>query len=244
MAQSAIQYLAQGESLTQTYAVQVADNSGGTATQDVTITITGTNEAPVITSSVQSGTVTDAGALTASGAVTYSDVDTSNTHTASFTAGASGYLGTFSLDSTNIDTGNGGTVGWNFSVAQSAIQYLAQGESLTQTYAVQVADNSGGTATQDVTITITGTNEAPVITSSVQSGTVTDAGALTASGAVTYSDVDTSNTHTASFTAGTRATWARSAWTAPTLTPATAARWAGTSRWPSRRSSTSPRARA
>src|SRR5262249_61974021 len=62
---------------------------------------------------------------------------------------------------------------------------------------------------QDVTITITGTNEAPVITSGVQSGLVTEIadgapGENTAphslSGAVTFTDVDLSDIETSSIT--------------------------------------------
>jgi len=41
---------------------------------------------------------------------------------------------------------------------------LAAGESLTQVYTVTVDDENGGTVTQDITITIDGTNDAPTIT--------------------------------------------------------------------------------
>src|SRR6185312_13924473 len=109
-----------------------------------------------------SGNETNNVAHTASGAVTYSDVDAADTHTASFTPQAGGYLGTFALNTANIDSGH--SVGWSFSVADSALDYLAAGQTLTQRYDVTVSDGHGGTATQTVTITITGTNDAPVIT--------------------------------------------------------------------------------
>src|SRR6185436_8104856 len=134
------------------------DGHGGTATQTVTLTITGSNDAPVITSAAQSGSATEWADLSAaeiantphgaSGAVTFSDVDTLDTHTASFLqqAGDTSAVGTFSLDTTNIDTGH--SVGWSFSVDDSAIDYLQAGQTLTQPYDVTVNDGQGGTATQ------------------------------------------------------------------------------------------------
>ena len=45
-----------------------------------------------------------------------------------------------------------------------AFDYLDDGESLTLTYTVRATDDSGAFDDQTVTITITGTNDAPVIT--------------------------------------------------------------------------------
>src|SRR5262245_63486577 len=81
---------------------------------------------------------------------------------------ASGYLGTFSLDSSSIDTGNGGSVGWSFTVSNAALQFLAAGQQLVQKYDVTVNKGHGHTATQTVPITLTGTNDAPLITSTTQ----------------------------------------------------------------------------
>src|SRR5262249_34689070 len=131
------------------------------------------NNAPVITSGAQTGVVTEwaAGstseaqnvAHTATGAVTYSDADTLDTHSATFAAKASGYLGTFSINSASIDSAH--SVGWSYSVSDSAIAYLNSGQSLTQQYDVSVNDGHGGIATQTVTITINGANEATTTTS-------------------------------------------------------------------------------
>ncbi|WP_043612143.1 VCBS domain-containing protein, partial [Ensifer sp. ZNC0028] len=151
--------------LTQTYDVTVDDGKGGKATQTVTITITGTNDAPVITSVAQGGAVTEiadgaTGENTAThtlgGAVTFADVDTLDTHNASFTAQGNGYLGTFSLGSLNQSNDS---VGWSFNVADSVLDSLNAGETLTQKYDVTIADGHGGTAIQTVTITITGTDD-------------------------------------------------------------------------------------
>ena len=42
-----------------TYTVQVDDGNGGVVTQPVTITVTGTNDTPVITSGTQTGTIAE-----------------------------------------------------------------------------------------------------------------------------------------------------------------------------------------
>src|SRR5205807_2700597 len=221
VADSAIDYLQAGQVVTQAYVVSVDDGHGGTTPQTVTITMTGTNDAPVITSGTQAGSVTEIADLAAgenttthtqSGAVTFSDADTLDSHTATFAAAASNTttLGSFTIDTTNHDTGNGGSIGWSFSVADSAIDYLQAGQVVTQAYVVSVDDGHGGTTPQTVTITITGTNDAPVITSGTQAGSVTEIADLAAgenttthtqSGAVTFTDADTLDSHSATFAA-------------------------------------------
>ncbi|WP_200957367.1 VCBS domain-containing protein, partial [Ensifer sp. Root127] len=163
-----------GQTLTQKYDVTVDDGHGGTAVQTVTIVITGTNDIPVITSAVQSGAVTERADNAAGenavvhvqgGAVTFADIDTLDTHSAGFTAQGPSYLGTFSLGPVNQATDK---VGWSFKVADGVLDSLQAGQTLTQKYDVTVDDGHGGTAVQTVTIVITGTNDAPVITSGWQ----------------------------------------------------------------------------
>jgi VCBS repeat-containing protein len=72
------------------------------------------------------------------------------------------------------ESAGSGTVGWHFTVDNSAIQILAQGQVLTQDYLVAVTDDHGLSAVQDVTITIKGSNEAPT---AVSETIITDAGA-------------------------------------------------------------------
>ncbi|WP_432254382.1 VCBS domain-containing protein [Limimaricola sp. AA108-03] len=218
VADGVLDSLAQGQKLIQSYDITVDDeNDGGTAVQTVTITITGTNDAPVIdaAASTVSGGVTERAdkatdentALhTAKGAVVFTDVDLTDTHTAGVVAQGTEYLGEFSLDTSAISSGS---VGWSFAVADGVLDSLAQGQKLIQSYDITVDDeNDGGTAVQTVTITITGTNDAPVIdaAASTVSGGVTERAdkatdentALhTAKGAVVFTDVDLTDTHTA-----------------------------------------------
>ena len=95
---------------------------------------------------------------TASGAITYSDADIGDVHSASFTPAGTGYLGTFTLNTGSIDSAD--SVGWSFTVSDSAIDYLKAGQSLTQKYDVAIDDGQGGTTVQTVTLTLTGTGDA------------------------------------------------------------------------------------
>src|SRR5437867_1482340 len=99
-----------GQTLTQLYDVTVDDGHGGTASQTVTITITGTNDAPTITSVTQAGSVTEIADLAAGeNPATHSQRGRaiSAVHAsplplaASFAAQAGGYLGTFALAPVN-----------------------------------------------------------------------------------------------------------------------------------------------
>ena len=94
-----------------------------------------------------------------SGTIAFSDVETTDTHTASFTPQGSGYLGTFSLDPVSESGGNG-SVAWHYSVDNADIQFLAQGQTLLQTHTVFVADDHGAITPQNVTIAIDGSNDA------------------------------------------------------------------------------------
>src|SRR5207248_786608 len=90
-------------------------------------------------------------------------------------------------------------------VSDNAVDFLAKDQTITETYQVKVSDNNGGFATQNVTVTITGTNEDPVVTAHT-GGAVTEdtnldtSGNLTSSGTVSFTDVDLTDTHTAAAT--------------------------------------------
>jgi VCBS repeat-containing protein len=110
---------------------------------------------------------------TTGGSISFADVETGDTHTASFAPLDNNYLGTFSLDPVTESSGTG-SVNWHFTVNNADIQFLAQGQALTQDYLVSVTDNHGASTVQDVTVTINGVNEAPT---AVSESVITDAGA-------------------------------------------------------------------
>src|SRR5207253_110924 len=104
-----------------------------------------------------------------------------------------------------LATTEAGTVGWTYTVADDATDYLAAGQSATETFTVTVSDTHGGSATQSVTITVHGSNEAPTITAAGTNatGSVTEdaditLGNLTATGTIAFNDVDLIDTHSTS----------------------------------------------
>ncbi|MEI9425342.1 VCBS domain-containing protein, partial [Mesorhizobium sp. Cs1299R1N1] len=213
-ADSALDKLAAGQVVHETYTVTLDDQHGGVVTRDVVITITGTNDAPVIGAASLVRAVTEDAHTpteTATGTIAFGDVDLTDVHLASAVfkgTDYSGQLGSLNAVKTTdtTGTGSGGLVTWTFTAADSALDKLAAGQVVHETYTVTLDDQHGGVVTRDVVITITGTNDAPQITSAAQSGNVSEgddlpATAQVATGKVTFSDVDTSDSHTLSVSA-------------------------------------------
>ncbi|WP_249797467.1 VCBS domain-containing protein [Bradyrhizobium sp. SHOUNA76] len=179
-----LQSLAEGQTITQVYTVTFDDHHGGIVSRDVTVTITGANDAPTITSDADAatGAVTeDEGAsLTTCGTLAIQDLDLIDTHTAQAVFksssvstdlpgfGSGAHIGTFSIDAVSesgSDTSTAATLGWHFTLDNSdpVLQSLAEGQTITQVYTVTFDDQQGGKVSQDVTVTITGTNDAPAV---------------------------------------------------------------------------------
>ncbi|UWU79715.1 VCBS domain-containing protein [Bradyrhizobium huanghuaihaiense] len=127
----------------------------------------------MILDSVNVSPATGPASESTAGSLSFSDAETGDTHSASFLANGSGYVGTFTLDPVS-EAGGTGSVAWHFTVDNADIQFLAQGQTLTQDYLVTITDNNGGSITQDVTVTINGTNDAPT---AVSETVITDVGA-------------------------------------------------------------------
>src|SRR5262249_42891772 len=109
--------------------------------------------------------------------------------------GLSAVLG--SALTTSISSGpGGGFVTATFSAADNNFDFLAAGETLTIVYNLTVTDGNGASSTQPVTVTITGTNDAPVLAAA--SGPQTVAEDLTTTGTLTFTDVDLTDHHTVS----------------------------------------------
>ena len=122
-------------------------------------------------------TAPNSGTLLTKGALGFTDADLSDTHIAAVvgapvvdTSHAPGFvvpaggLGTFTPLAVTESAGSG-QVPWSFTVDNALVQSLGKGQYITQTYAVQLNDHHGGQATQHVTVTIAGINDAPVVTS-------------------------------------------------------------------------------
>lgn len=221
---SAFDFLAEGETITLKYTVKADDHQNiavtttdpgnydekSTDEHEIIITITGTNDAPVITGT-SSGAVTetDATHLTDNGTLTLTDADISDTVTTSVTgvsvAGDGNTAGHIPTDSELLsmfttkgneisDSTDTGTIEWTFDSGDKTFDYLAVGETVELTYTITATDSKGATATRDVLVTVTGTNDTPQIT--VETGDTREYGfnetdaALSTSGTLTLTDLD------------------------------------------------------
>ena len=196
-------FLANGETLVVTYNLTIIDGVTS-STQPISIVIAGTNDGPTISAAAAAGAVgEDVLATSVNGTTDFTDVDLTDTHIVSAVPAAGGYLGTFTPVIADVSSGDGvGQVSWSFDVLNAELQFLAAGQTLTQTYTVTVDDGEGGTVSQLVTITITGTNGVATIAGAVSGGVVEDT-TLTVSGVLTVTDEDTGEAELVPIAAGT-----------------------------------------
>lgn len=167
----AASYDSLAEGATKAIEIQYTATDDKGATSDpatLTITVTGTNDKPVIdvetvvtpAASDTAGSVTEDGAQVATGKILASDVDLGDT--LSYSASGTSAYGTFSIDSAGK---------WTFTLDNAAAQSLTAASHINETFTVTVSDgHTGGTATQDVVITINGADEpvvAPVLPAAV-----------------------------------------------------------------------------
>ncbi|MEQ1943136.1 VCBS domain-containing protein [Mesorhizobium sp. VNQ89] len=205
VAASAVEYLAEGQQKVESFSITLDDGNGGLIPKTIAVTITGTNDAPVIVAEDLLGGVTEmtvvpTGNLTDSGEITFSDVDLADVHLVSAVGTPVGAtLGTLSAvkDSDTTGAGTGGKLTWTYTVAASAVEYLAEGQQKVESFTFTLDDQKGGLITKMITVTVTGTNDAPVMTAA-PIGSVTEdvdvvSGDLTTSGTLSFSDPDTSD---------------------------------------------------
>ena len=183
---AATQALGAGKTATQSLTVSALD---GTATQTITVTINGVNDAATI-SAVEGGdySVTEDSDFSASGSLSVTDKDTDEAGFKAIVVAEGeanpriGAYGAFAFDETN------GT--WTFTGDNgAATQALGAGKTATQSLTVSSLD---GTATQTIEVTINGVNDAATI-SAVEGGdySVTEDSDFSASGSLSVTDKDT-----------------------------------------------------
>lgn len=185
-------FLAAGETLTLTYMVRVDTNfvvSPESKFIPITITITGTNDKPVITTDApiitfEGGTSVPGGPLTTevptSGTLNFTDVDLTDKHTVSVALTSAtlpggtvppGPLAAFqSAMSVAIaagadSTGDGsGTINWSLAdLPVYLADFIPKGAVLTLLFTVTLTDSQGATSQQTITVTITGTDAPAVV---------------------------------------------------------------------------------
>ena len=175
---AAYTHLALGQSTTIVVSYNVTDVHGASVAQTETITITGTNDAPLVAAPLTLGAIQGVTAFTAdllAGATDPDDGETaslavtnvhysigSGTLSASAPAGISLTGTTLSVDPTN-----------------AAFAHLALGQSTTIVVSYNVTDVHGASVAQTETITVVGTNDAPVVAAPLTLSAIEGTTALT-----------------------------------------------------------------
>ncbi|NHQ60632.1 hypothetical protein G9409_08530 [Chlorobium sp. BLA1] len=159
-----------GDTLTESFAVSTIDGTSDL----VTVTITGTNDAAVITGSLRTSADEGDAAIMATGTLSATDVDSSSAFVAQ--TDVAGTNGTFSIGTDGV---------WIYS-ANSAFDGLNVGSSVTESFTVTTVDGTS----EVVTVTINGTNDAAVISGDFSASVAETNDIVTATGHLTVTDVD------------------------------------------------------
>ncbi|TAN53603.1 MAG: tandem-95 repeat protein, partial [Methylococcaceae bacterium] len=196
---AAVQALAASDSKTDTFA---AVSSDGTASQAITVTVKGANDAPLAvadtTTALEAGGNNNgtAGSNPTGNVLSNdTDVDTGDSKTVSAISGGTvgtAKAGTYGSLTLNAD----GSYSYAVDNANAAVQALKSlSDTLTDTFTYTVQDAGGLTGTASLTVTIQGANDAPVAVAdaatAVEAGGVNNATAgSNASGNVLSNDTD------------------------------------------------------
>ena len=168
-----MQALGVGDSLIDTITVTTADGT----TQDITLTVKGTNDVPTISGDTTNTIAEDTATVT--GTVNATDVDAGESSFAAETI--SGTYGSLSI-------AEDGSYTYTLDNTDSAVQALGVGDSLTDTITVTTADGT----TQDITLTVKGTNDGPV--ANVDTATTAEDASITIDVLANDTDVDSGDT--------------------------------------------------
>jgi VCBS repeat-containing protein len=190
---SALDFLAAGQTATVKSIITLDDHEGGKDTASVTITVTGANDAPVAVADTNVGPIVEAGGnnngltgvSTTTGAVLANDTDVDLSDTHHVIGVAKGTVN--GVLTSGVGTIIAGTYGslilndngtWTYTLDNTnpMTDALAQGAHASDIFSYTEADYHGGTSTTTTTIDITGANDAPTLTA-VNAGTLTDTAA-------------------------------------------------------------------
>ena len=180
VAASAVEYLAKDQTKVETFTITLDDGNGGVITKHIDVTITGTNDAPVVTA-----TGRDRRGDRAGDAGRRSDRHRHDRlhrrrpdRRAPGVSAARRRRGRWAAltarsDTDTTGTGLGGRLTWNYTVADAAVEYLAEGQTKVETFTITLDDQQRRHCHRSH-VTITGTNDAPVVTAQDVTGAVTE----------------------------------------------------------------------
>ena len=178
---AAVQGLSEGEVLLDSFAYAATDGFENVAST-LPITITGTNDAPVV--GADSAQVTEDAQLAASGNVLANDSDVDN-GTSLAVAAPGVYAGAYGTLTLAAD----GSYTYSLDSGASAVQSLAEGQSVVDSFSYAATDGQAAVLST-LDITITGTNDAPVLAADT-AHVSEDAASVTGNVLANDSDVDT-----------------------------------------------------
>ncbi len=210
---AAVQALAAGDTLIEHFNYSVKDSTDLFDQAVLSITIRGSNDAPVVdtptadeTDEAVDGSAQD---ILVTGSLRFDDVDTddlidvlsSSNNDMDWSDGAlpSGLASALwaGLSLSGTDLSAPGSVDWTFSVSDVDLDFLSVNETITFSYDVTVTDALGATDTTTLNFVINGTNDAPTVQVTQASDFTEDGDAsaqsLTQSGTVTFDDADTND---------------------------------------------------
>ncbi|MDP3483566.1 MAG: Ig-like domain-containing protein [Sulfuricella sp.] len=172
------QELGAGQTVMDSFGYTISDSKGATASSVVDVTIVGVNDGPTA--------IADSGAATEDGGAVILNVATLLANDTDPDAG----------DVLSIVGVSQAASGAAVSLANGVVQYdigtlfqsLAQGQTATDTFGYTVSDTAGATSTAQVTMTVTGVNDAPVTTA--DTATVQEDLIVSATGNVLNNDTD------------------------------------------------------
>jgi VCBS repeat-containing protein len=207
-----------------------SDGHGGTL-----VTLNADDDKPIFASAetTQTGAVTEFSGTTGSsasnplpaltGSIHFTDIDLVDRPTATMTqsvtwtdhaADLSGSLSQPQIDALEqalllqqSGNTNNGAIGWAYTIADDALDFLGDGQTATVTSTITLADHEGKADIATVTVTVTGANDKPLIDAIAVTPLFeqTDIDPLTTKIGVTFIDADLTDTgHTAAITAVTK----------------------------------------
>ncbi|WP_442510878.1 VCBS domain-containing protein [Novipirellula sp. SH528] len=173
---SAVQALrTSGQSLSEVFTYTIQDASGADSTAEITVTITGANDAPdavanAATATEASGILNNISGTNPSGNVLTNDTDVDTGDTKTVTGVATGVQGSTSgnVGSTVVGTYGSLVINANGSYTytldndNAAVEALNDGDSLSETFSYTMQDTAGLASTTQLVITIDGRTDQPV----------------------------------------------------------------------------------
>jgi VCBS repeat-containing protein len=192
-ANPAVQALAAGEQVTDTFAYEATDGTAISNQATLTVTVTGVNDPPVANDDPAAVTEDDADPVAGNVLANDTDVDTTDVLSVASVDGVAGNVaatvtGTFGT----VVIGADGTFSYTLDNTLATVQGLAAGEQVVDTFTYEASD---GTATDaaTLTVTITGVNDPPVADDDAAAVTEDDADPATGNVLANDTDVDTTD---------------------------------------------------